>query len=48
MKRSRRQFFHLGAGALSAMPRIARAQAYPARPWRIRIEVLEIGGLGRI
>ena len=39
MKRSRRQFFHLaaGAGALSAMPRIARAQAYPARPIRLVI-----------
>jgi tripartite-type tricarboxylate transporter receptor subunit TctC len=33
----RRQFFHLAAGAaaLSAVPRIARAQAYPTRPVRI-------------
>src|SRR5262245_27012276 len=33
----RRQFLHLAAGAavLSAVPRIARAQAYPARPVRV-------------
>jgi hypothetical protein len=33
----RRQFLHLAAGAaaLPAMPRIARAQAYPSRPVRI-------------
>jgi tripartite-type tricarboxylate transporter receptor subunit TctC len=33
----RRQFLHLAAGAaaLSALPRIARAQAYPTRPVRI-------------
>jgi tripartite-type tricarboxylate transporter receptor subunit TctC len=37
MKLPRRQFLHLaaGAGALPALPRIARAQAYPARPVRI-------------
>jgi tripartite-type tricarboxylate transporter receptor subunit TctC len=37
MKLPRRQFLHLAAGAaaLQAMPRIARAQAYPARPVRI-------------
>jgi tripartite-type tricarboxylate transporter receptor subunit TctC len=34
MKFPRRQFLHLAAGAtaLSAIPRIARAQAYPTRP----------------
>jgi tripartite-type tricarboxylate transporter receptor subunit TctC len=34
MKRPRRQFLHLAAGAaaLPAVPRIARAQAYPTRP----------------
>jgi tripartite-type tricarboxylate transporter receptor subunit TctC len=33
----RRQFLHLAAraGALSALPRIATAQAYPAKPVRI-------------
>ena len=37
MKLPRRKFFHLAAGAaaLPALPRIARAQAYPARPVRI-------------
>jgi tripartite-type tricarboxylate transporter receptor subunit TctC len=37
MKPSRRQFLHLAAGAavVPAMPRIARAQTYPARPVRI-------------
>jgi tripartite-type tricarboxylate transporter receptor subunit TctC len=37
MKLMRRQFLHLAAGtfALPAMSRIARAQAYPARPVRI-------------
>ena len=36
MKLPRRQFLHLAAGgaALAAMSRIARAQAYPARPVR--------------
>ena len=37
MKLPRRQFLHLaaGAGALPALSRIARAQAYPTRPVRI-------------
>ena len=37
MKHSRRKFLHLvaGAAALPAMPRLARAQAYPAKPVRI-------------
>src|SRR5262245_48021657 len=37
MKLRRRSFLHLAAGAaaLPALPRIARAQAYPARPVRI-------------
>jgi tripartite-type tricarboxylate transporter receptor subunit TctC len=37
MKLPRRQFLHLAAGAavLPAVSRIARAQAYPARPVRI-------------
>jgi len=37
MKLPRRQFLHLavGAAALPALPRIARAQAYPSRPVRI-------------
>ena len=37
MKFSRRRFLHLaaGAGALTAVPRFARAQAYPSRPVRI-------------
>jgi tripartite-type tricarboxylate transporter receptor subunit TctC len=37
MKRPRRQFLHLAAGAvaLPAVSRIAKAQAYPARPVRI-------------
>ena len=37
MKLPRRQFLHLAASAaaLPAMPRIARAQAYPTRPVRI-------------
>jgi tripartite-type tricarboxylate transporter receptor subunit TctC len=36
MKLSRRRFLHLAAGAatLPAVPRIAKAQAYPARPVR--------------
>src|SRR5881396_1170364 len=39
MKLSRRRFLHLAAGAavLPAMSRIARAQAYPARPIRLVI-----------
>jgi tripartite-type tricarboxylate transporter receptor subunit TctC len=37
MKHSRRKFFHLAAGAtaLPALPRIAKAQAYPSRPVRV-------------
>jgi tripartite-type tricarboxylate transporter receptor subunit TctC len=37
MKLPRRNFLHLAAGAaaLPAVPRIARAQAYPSRPVRI-------------
>jgi tripartite-type tricarboxylate transporter receptor subunit TctC len=37
MKLPRRNFLHLAAGAaaLPAMPRIARAQAYPSRPVRL-------------
>ena len=37
MKLPRRQFLHLAAGAaaLPALPRIARAQAYPTRPVRV-------------
>ena len=37
MKLPRRQFLHLAAGAaaLSAVSRIARAQAYPTRPVKI-------------
>jgi tripartite-type tricarboxylate transporter receptor subunit TctC len=37
MEIKRRQFLHLAAGAaaLSALPRMARAQAYPSRPVRI-------------
>src|SRR5262245_17590906 len=37
MKLPRRQFLHLAAGAaaLSALSRIARAQAYPTRPVRL-------------
>ena len=37
MKLPRRQFLHLAAGAaaLSALPRVARAQAYPSRPVRL-------------
>jgi tripartite-type tricarboxylate transporter receptor subunit TctC len=39
MKLFRRQFLQLAAGAaaLSAKPRIARAQAYPTRPVRIMV-----------
>ena len=37
MKLPRRKFLHLAAGAaaLPAMSRVARAQAYPARPVRV-------------
>jgi len=36
MKLPRRQFLHLaaGAGALSAVSRLARAESYPSRPVR--------------
>jgi tripartite-type tricarboxylate transporter receptor subunit TctC len=46
MKRSRRQFLHLAAGAaaLPALSRIARAQAYPSRPVRIVVGVAAGGG----
>jgi tripartite-type tricarboxylate transporter receptor subunit TctC len=39
MKLPRRNFLHLAAGAaaLPALPRIARAQAYPARPVRLMV-----------
>jgi tripartite-type tricarboxylate transporter receptor subunit TctC len=39
MRLARRRFLHLAAGAaaLPALPRIARAQAYPARPVRILV-----------
>src|SRR5262245_44133305 len=37
MKRTRRGFLHLaaGAGSLAALPRLAWAQAYPTRPVRL-------------
>jgi len=39
----RRRFLHLAAGAaaLPALPRIARAQAYPRRPVQFRRESAE-------
>jgi tripartite-type tricarboxylate transporter receptor subunit TctC len=39
MKRPRRRFLHLAAGAaaLAGVPQIARAQAYPSRPVRIMV-----------
>jgi len=42
----RRQFLHLAAGAatLSALPRIARAQAYPSRPVRVIVGYPPGGG----
>jgi tripartite-type tricarboxylate transporter receptor subunit TctC len=45
MKFPRRTFLHLAAGAaaLSAVPRVARAQAYPSRPVRI-IAAFAAGG----
>jgi len=35
----RRQFLHLAAVALTAVPRLAHAQAYPTRPVRIIVAV---------
>jgi tripartite-type tricarboxylate transporter receptor subunit TctC len=45
MKLPRRQFLHLAAGAaaLSAASRIARAQAYPARPVRLIVPIAPAG-----
>ena len=42
----RRKFLHLAAGAaaLSAVPRLARAQAYPTRPVRIVVGYAAGGG----
>ena len=47
MKLPRRQFLHLAAGAaaLSGVPRIALAQAYPTRPVRIIVGVPPGGGI---
>jgi tripartite-type tricarboxylate transporter receptor subunit TctC len=46
MKLPRRQFLHLAAGAaaLPAIPRIARAQAYPSRPVRLIVGLAAGGG----
>jgi tripartite-type tricarboxylate transporter receptor subunit TctC len=46
MKLPRRRFLHLTAGAtaLSAVPRVARAQAYPTRPVRIIVGYAAGGG----
>src|ERR1700716_2737676 len=45
MKLPRRRFLHLAAGAaaLPVLPRIARAQAYPARPVRIVVSFSAAG-----
>jgi tripartite-type tricarboxylate transporter receptor subunit TctC len=47
MKRSRRQFLQLAAGAatLPAVPRLAQAQAYPTRPVRIIVGAPAGGGI---
>src|SRR5271168_3905381 len=47
MEIRRRQFLHLAAGAaaLPALLRIARAQAYPARPVRIVVGFAAGGGV---
>ena len=47
MKLPRRRFLHLAAGAvvLPVVPRIAMAQAYPARPVRIIVPVAPGGAL---
>jgi tripartite-type tricarboxylate transporter receptor subunit TctC len=47
MKRPRRQFLHLAAGAaaLPALSRIARAQTYPSRPVRIIVGFTAGGGV---
>src|SRR4051794_21272347 len=46
MKLPRRDFLHLTAASavLSAMPRIARAQAYPTRPVRLIVGLAAGGG----
>src|SRR6516164_2219647 len=46
MKLPRRNFLHLAAGAaaLPAVPRFARAQAYPSRPVRIIVGFAPAGG----
>ena len=46
MKLPRRQFLHLAAGAIAlpTVPRIARAQAYPAKPVRLIVGYAPGGG----
>jgi len=43
----RRQFLHLtaSAAALPALPRIARAQAYPSRPVRIALAMRRVAAM---